>query len=72
MTTTRTHSVQVQGNGTSIKLEELRWMVQQLQHAPGDSNVSVGKYDGDPREPGYVTLTANVPDAPAKPTVAHR
>lgn len=72
MSTQRTHTLQVQGQGSSIQLAELRWLVDQLKSAKDDLKVSVAKYDGDPRESGYVTLRVDVPDEPAKPTVNYR
>lgn len=72
MTTSRTHTLQVQGAGSSIQLAELRWLVEQLKSAKDDLKVNVTKYEGDQRDPGYVTLRVDVPDTPAKPQVLHR
>lgn len=66
MSMTRAHSVEVTDTGSSIKLGELRWLVKQLEAGSDDLNVHVSTYPGDVRDPGSVTLSAQVPDKPAK------
>ncbi len=74
MSVQRTHTLQVQAQGSSIELEELRWLVAQLSAADGKTTKITVRADRgtDQRDPGSVSLTANVPDAPVKPAVLHR
>jgi hypothetical protein len=73
MTVQRTHTLQVQSQGSTIDLDELRWLVAQLDGADGKATkITVYRDEGSQMERGSVSLTANVPDAPAKPKVNYR
>jgi len=54
----RTRTLEISGNGTSIKLYELEWLVEQLKGEDGELDIHVSIYEGDLREPDTITVRA--------------
>jgi hypothetical protein len=60
MTTRRTHTIKVVSAGVSIPLGELRWLVKELDGQDEKLAVVVRQDEGDPREPGVVSLEVTI------------
>lgn len=60
MTTRRTHTIKVVSAGAAIPLGELRWLVKELDGQDEKLAVVVRQDEGDPREPGVVSLEVTI------------
>lgn len=68
MTTSRTHQVTVEANGSSIELGEVRWLLAQMEQLPDSYPIQVLYEAGNTRETGMAGLRASIPEkAPRSP-----
>lgn len=74
MTMSRTHTIQIVAhNSTKFPLGELRWLVAQLEGAPDTVEVKVKAHHAtDQRDQDSVTISADAPDRPVRPSLTHR